>query len=64
MWQGITIQLQENEGRDLANDIKVSREMIGKMLLCDPKERLTAEGAFVMDIFEDMVDPEEGQAVS
>ncbi len=64
MWQGSTIQLQENEGRDLSNDIKVSRELIGKMLLCDPQGRLTAEGAFGMGIFEDMVDPEEGQAVS
>ncbi len=39
------------------------RELIGRMLLCDPKERLTAEGAFAMSIFEDMVEPEEGKAV-
>ncbi len=56
--------LQENEGRDLATDIELSRDLIGRMLLCDPQNRLTAEEAFGMSIFEDMVDPEEGQAVS
>ncbi len=56
--------LQENEGRYLATDIEFSRDLIGRMLLCDPQKRLTAEEAFGMSIFEDMVDPEEGQAVS
>ncbi len=64
VWSRIVFVLQEIEGRDLATDIEFSRDLIGRMLLCDPQKRLTAEEAFGMSIFEDMVDPEEGQAVS
>ncbi len=58
-----TFLLQENEGRELKGDIAVCRELIGKLLLCDPKNRLTAEGAFSMPIFEDMVEPADGTPV-
>ncbi len=58
-----TVVLQENEGRDLKVDIALCRELIGKLLLCDPKNRLTAEAAFNMPIFEDMVEPADGTPV-
>ncbi len=58
-----TFLLQENEGRELKGDIAVCRELIGKLLLCEPKERLTAEVAFTLPIFEDMVEPADGTPV-
>ncbi len=58
-----TFVLQEHEGRELKVDIELCRELIGKLLLCDPKERLTAEAAFNMPIFEDMVEPADGTPV-
>ncbi len=58
-----TFVLQENEGRDLKGDIALCRELIGKLLLCDPNKRLTAERAFNLPIFEDMVKPVDGTPV-
>ncbi len=55
-----TFVLQEHEGRELKVDIALCRELIGKLLLCDPNNRLTAEAAFNMPIFEDMVEPDDG----
>ncbi len=65
MGEGLTdtFLLQENEGRELKGDIAVCRDLIGKLLLCDPKERLTAEVAFTLPIFEDMVEPADGTPV-